>query len=142
METANDPFLLFEQNVELDLHSIFKQEAYALLVEAEQEWTDADELFARVDNLLNVASEMLEYSAYLNIVSEMLQCGGHNHMLEDRLRESSHAERAEHAHGDDKKSDNKKDGKRPYMFGGGLFFKVIQPQPQKKSLYDILLGVK
>ena len=139
MDTANDPFLLFEQNVELDLHSIFKQEAYALLIEAEQEWTDADELFAKVDNLLNVASEMLEYSAYLNIVSEMLQCGGHSHMLQDRLREFNHAE---HAHEDDKKNSNKKDDKRPYIFGGGLFFKVVQPPPQKKSLYDILLGVK
>jgi hypothetical protein len=142
MESIQDPFALFEQDIDIDLHSVFKQEAYNLLVRPGDTQTTSDELFTKVDNLLNVASEMLEYEAYIDIVSMALKCSGHDHMLEQILRESNHGAHADHSHDDDdEKAKEKKHNKRP-LFRGGMFFKVVQPPAHKKSLYDILLGVK
>lgn len=142
MEVTQDPFALFEQDIAVDLHNVFKQEAHRLLTDMEGVRTSSDELFEKVDNLLNAASEMLEYTAYIDIVSTALSCSGHDHAMEQRLRESRHAEHADHSHAEgDEKTKEKKHAKRP-LFRGGLFFKVVEPPVHKKSLYDILLGVK
>lgn len=143
METSFDPFLLYEQQIDVDIHSVFKQEAFLLLTQAELEKTAVDELFEKVDNLLNVASDMLEYSLYLQLVSDVMNCGGHNHEFQERMRQSGHVEHSNHGH-EDEPEEKKSKNKKITAVGRGLLFYVLQ-SPNKKptnSIFEPLLGVK
>lgn len=103
-----DPFLAFEQDAHIeDLQTIFAEELTSILSK-NTESTALDELFGRVDTLLNTASEMLDYQQYLNIVQMAMNCGAHAHGIESMLQKSRHglAANDDHHHDDDDEHDS------------------------------------
>ena len=155
MNVDVDPFLAFE-NEFVDIHAVFHEEAYALLSSDRIE-NDADILFAKVDNLLNVASEILEYNRYIDLIAAVsMQCA-HDHALSNLLEKSSHGEKhdshlqnidAQHNHSSDSKEvkkDSKAKAKKALgkITTGNAAKKIKNiKQPTKVSWFAMLMGVK
>lgn len=141
-----DPFLAFEQHEgDIDLQSVFTQELSAILASS-KEVNKLDQLFSKVTNLLDSASEMLVYDQYLSVVQMAMNCGGHIHGMQDMLQKeygaSTSGEKDEHGHTHSKKANSAHSSRS--LHEGWLYALLAQKKAQKNtfSFLDLVLGVK
>jgi hypothetical protein len=141
-----DPFLALEQHEgELDLQAVFAEELSVILAANTQE-SELDQLFAKVTNLLESASEMLVYDQYLSVVQMAMNCGGHIHGMQDMLQKefgtSATEEKDEHGHSHSKKTNNSHTSR---SINEGWLYALLAHKKSSKNTFsflDLILGVK
>ncbi len=143
IETEQDIFAAFEQELEINYAEVFQQEAVELLRRDESN-NLATDLLRKADILLSDAKQLLEYTEYLRLIDSMRTMCTHDHQVHDALQQSMHREELfadEHDHVHDKDTNHTADKKKKSTYVKGFWLGLLlgkSKKHEKQNFFQII----